>query len=100
MPRNTKLSTYVRKTGTRSCNADTCALSGLPCGFLSSSTMIVIRIAITPSLNAWTRSFSTEPTLRVEYGEVFEVELEPDDLPVPDARLVGEAEALRHHSHQ
>src|SRR5438552_2264529 len=43
-----KLRTYVRNTGT----SGRSACQSVPCGTFSSSTMIVIRIAITPSLNA------------------------------------------------
>src|SRR5216117_1745876 len=48
MPTMTKLRTYVRNTGTSGRNAS----QSVPCGTFSSRTMIVIRIAITPSLNA------------------------------------------------
>src|SRR6186713_1597316 len=41
-------STYDRNTGTTGRSA----AASVPCGTFSSSTMIVIRIAITPSLNA------------------------------------------------
>src|SRR4051794_14559445 len=51
MPRYTKLSTYERNTGKTGASDSRSA----PCGTLSSSTMIVIRIAITPSLNASSR---------------------------------------------
>src|SRR5438876_4631279 len=52
MAMTTKLSTYARKTGSRSCSAARSAL----CGTFNSSTRIVIRIAITPSLKALIRS--------------------------------------------
>src|SRR5438552_7685712 len=52
MAMTTKLSTYARKIGSRSCNADRSA----PCGTFNSSTRIVIRIATTPSLKALMRS--------------------------------------------
>src|SRR5262245_15168048 len=48
MPRIKKLSTYVTNLGSMGRSAAQSA----PCGTLSSRTMIVIRIAITPSLNA------------------------------------------------
>src|SRR6266545_7600482 len=53
MPTMTKLRTYVRNTGTSGRNAS----QSVPCGTLSSRTMIVIRIAITPSLNPSRRPF-------------------------------------------
>src|SRR5436305_3197070 len=48
MPRSTKLNTYVRIDGTTPRSAP----QSEPCGARSSSTMIVMRIAMTPSLNA------------------------------------------------
>src|SRR6266702_7741827 len=51
MPRYTKLSTYVRKTGTSGASER----ASVPCGIFSSSTMMVMRMAMTPSLNASSR---------------------------------------------
>src|SRR5438876_4143897 len=63
MPTMTKLSTYVRNTGKSGRNAS----QSVPCGTLSSSTMMVIRIAITPSLNASRRPFVMRRLLDVEF---------------------------------
>src|SRR5207245_10189335 len=59
----TKLSTYVRNTGTSGRSAS----QSVPCGTLSSSTMILIRIAITPSLNPSRRPFVMRRLLDVEF---------------------------------
>src|SRR5260370_32310797 len=48
MPMRTKLSTWASSTGRSSRSA----AQVVPCGVRNSSTMIVMRIAITPSLNA------------------------------------------------
>src|SRR5437879_745922 len=63
MPTMTKLSTYVRNTGMSGRNAS----QSVPCGTLSSSTMIVIRMAITPSLNASRRPFVMRRLLDVAF---------------------------------
>src|SRR5262245_60693678 len=53
MPTYTKLRTYVRNTGVSSLSA---AQLG-SCGIFSSSTMMVMMMAMTPSLNASSRAF-------------------------------------------
>src|SRR4051794_31621809 len=57
MPRYTKLSTYASKTGSSCRNAS----QDVPSGVCNSSTMIVIRIAITPSLKASSLPLGTGP---------------------------------------
>src|SRR2546421_8664682 len=90
MPTMTKLSTYVRNTGTSGCSAS----QSVPCGTLSSSTMIVIRIAITPSLNPSRRPFVMRRLLDVEFAPTVEV-----SAPWPPAaRLVRVPKKVaRHH---
>src|ERR1700730_7119162 len=66
MPRNTKLSTYVRNTGVKGRSAS----QSTPRGTFNSRTMIVIRMATTPSLNASRRPLLIGVLLRSEfYGE-------------------------------
>jgi hypothetical protein len=60
MPRYTKLSRYPSSTG----QSPTSALHVGVVGFGSSSTMIVIRIAMTPSLNASIRPVPTRSRQR------------------------------------
>src|SRR5207249_5145181 len=55
MPRKTKLNTYERKTGANGRNAR----HSIPSGVFRSRTMIVIRIAMTPSLKASSRPLCT-----------------------------------------
>src|SRR5438093_13770249 len=90
MPTMTKLSTYVRNTGTSGRSAS----QSVPCGTLSSSTMIVIRIAITPSLNPSRRPFVMRRLLDVEFAPTVEV-----SAPWPPAaRLVRVPKKVaRHH---
>ena len=59
------------------------AASGSPCGTFSSSTMIVMMMAITPSLKDCSRSFSTTRPWRQRY-------------PVRTLRLAGRPRALAH----
>src|SRR3954453_9210006 len=56
MPGKTKLSTLLGNTGRILAGSPTSA----PCGTFNSSTMIVIMIPITPSLNAVNRSLFTD----------------------------------------
>src|SRR5687767_10345125 len=59
MPRKMKLSTYVRNTGRSGRRAS----RSIPSGVCSSSTMIVIRIAITPSVKASRRPLLMAPNM-------------------------------------
>src|SRR5689334_4134121 len=67
MPRNTKLSTYVSSTGSVSPSA----AKSVPCGTFSSSTITVMRMAMTPSLKASSRPLLIRiPSVCRRFGSV------------------------------
>src|SRR5947209_7597389 len=99
MPRNTKLSAYVENWGKAPRNASPSA----PCGILSSSTRIVMRMAMTPSLKASSRPLlMTAPLLlgpRLRRHQLVQAIVD-DELSIVFGHVSGGVEPEAHRRHQ